>query len=109
NLIWGWAKISKMTMSNPKFAETFHQARLNIAEARYRYALAQKDQDRRTKILQAAVQDLWSTYKLFPDLGGPDTSARYDRVLKTIQKALGQPDIGLAEFNQRDAASAAAK
>jgi tetratricopeptide (TPR) repeat protein len=108
NLIWGWAKISKMTMSNPKFAETFHQARLNIAEARYRYALAQKDKDRRTKILEAAVQDLWSTYKLRPDLGGPETTARYDRVLKTIQKALGQPDDGLAEFQKRDAANSGA-
>lgn len=108
NLIWGWAKISKMTMSNPKFEETFHQARLNIAETRYRYALAQKDKARRTRVLQAAVQDLWSTYKHRSTLGGRETAARYDRSLKKIQKALGKPETGLAEFKQRDAANTAA-
>jgi tetratricopeptide (TPR) repeat protein len=106
NLIWGWAKISKMTMSNPKFDDTFHQARLKLAESRYSYALAQKDADRRAKILENAVQDLWTTYKLRPDLGGPETTARYDRMLKMIQKTLGRQESGLAEFKQRDAASA---
>jgi hypothetical protein len=81
---------------------------LKIAESRYRYALAQKDSQRRTKVLEAAVQDLWSTYKLRPTLGGPDTTARYDRTLKMIQKALGQPETGLAEFKKRDAETAAA-
>jgi tetratricopeptide (TPR) repeat protein len=108
NLIWGWAKISKMTMGNPKFEETFHDARLSIAESRYRYAQAQKDAARRTKILEAAVQDLWQTFKLGRDLGGPETTARYDRSLKMIQKALGQPETGLAEFKKRDAETAAA-
>jgi hypothetical protein len=97
-----------MTMSNPKFDETFHDARLKTAESRYRYALAQKDAARKSKILEAAVQDLWSTYKLRPDLGGEETTARYDRMLKMIQKALGQPESGLAEFKKRDAETAAA-
>ncbi|MEX0677517.1 MAG: hypothetical protein WD063_10610 [Pirellulales bacterium] len=109
NLIWGWGKISKMTMNNPKFEQTFHQARLNIAAARYQYALAQKDKARRTKVLEAAVGDLWQTYKLLPKLGGPDTTTQYDRTLKKIQKALGKPETGLAEFKQRDAAAAASK
>jgi hypothetical protein len=108
NLVWGWAKISKITMSNPKFDDTFHQARLNIAESRYRYALAQKDEARRTKVLEAAVQDLWQTYKLRPDLGGSETTARYDRALKKLQNALGRKESGLKEFQERDAAAAAA-
>jgi tetratricopeptide (TPR) repeat protein len=108
NRVWGWAKISKMTMSNPKFEETFHDSRLAIVESRYRYAHAQKDPARRTSVLEAAVQDLWSTYKLRPDLGGPETTARYDRSLKMLQKALGQPENGLEEFKKRDAETAAA-
>jgi tetratricopeptide (TPR) repeat protein len=108
NLVWGWAKISKMTMGNPKFDETFHQSRLSIAESRYRYALAQKDEARKVKVLEAAVQDLWQTYKLRPDLGGSETAPRYDRALKKLQKALGRKESGLQEFRERDAAAAAA-
>ncbi len=108
NLIWGWARLSKTTMSNPKFADTFHQARLNIAESRYRYAQSQKDADRKRKVLQAAVGDLRSTYQLHPDLGGAETAARYDRMLKKIQKALGVPQTGIKEFQQGDAKSTAA-
>jgi tetratricopeptide (TPR) repeat protein len=106
NVIWGWGKLSKMTMSNPKFADTFHEARLNMALARYRYGLAQQDAAKRAKILEAAKQDLWITYKLQPELGGQETAARYDRLLKQIQHALAAKETGLDEFRQRDATSA---
>ncbi len=109
NLIWGWARLSKTTMSNPKFAATFHQARLNIAESRYRYALAQKDATRKHKVLEAAVGDLRSTYQLHPDLGGPETAAKYDRMLKKIQKALGVPETGLKEFKQTETQNTASQ
>jgi tetratricopeptide (TPR) repeat protein len=104
NIVWGWAKISQLTTNRPEFESTFHQARLSMAEARYKYALSHKDEAKRTKILEAAVQDLWFTYKLYPKLGGDETSARYDRLLKQIQKSLGKPETGLKEFEERDAA-----
>ncbi len=75
NLIWGWAKISQLTMRDSKFDEMFHNARLNIAEARYGYALTRKDSKARKKVLQDGVEDLWSVYKQRPDLGGPETRA----------------------------------
>jgi hypothetical protein len=112
NAIWGWNKISqvvsKAMINDPKYEETFHLSRLNMAEARYRFALGQKDKDQRTRILEAAKQDLWYTYKLYPNLGGKDKTAEYDRMLKLIQKSLGGPDSGLTEFKERDAAAAAA-
>jgi hypothetical protein len=64
-----------------------------MAQARYRYALAQKDAARRNKVLEAAVQDLWSTYKHGTELGGAETSARYDRTLKLHQKARPLPGL----------------
>ncbi len=109
NIIWGWSKLSKITMNNPKFAETFHQSRLAMAEARRLFALTQKEGPQQTKILENAKQDLWFTYKLHPDLGGEETSARYDRLLKQIQKSLGNKETGLKEFKERDTAAAAAK
>lgn len=107
NVIWGWGKISKMTVNNPKLSTVFHQARLNMAEARYNFAMAEKDTAKQAKILEAAKQDLWYTYKLHPELGGPETAARYDRLLKQIQKSLGGDETGLSEFKQRDAEPAA--
>jgi tetratricopeptide (TPR) repeat protein len=106
NAVWGWAKLSNLTMRDPQFAETFHKARLNLTESRYRYALSQSDAARRSKVLEAAKQDLWITYKLRPDLGGQETAARYDRLLKQIQRDLGRQETGLEEFKQRDAAGA---
>jgi len=107
NLIWGWAKLSKATMGDEKFAETFHKARLSIVESRFGYAMAEKDPAKRQNILKAAVQDVLSTYKVRPDLGGEATRAKYDQLLKTIQKALGQPEIGLEAFKEADAAPSA--
>ncbi len=107
NAIWGWAKLSQLTMSDEKFAETFHRARINLAEARYRYALTEKDPQKRANILAAAKQDLWVTFKLRPDLGGEETTAQYERLLKLIQSSLNEPDKGLQEFKDRNAAATA--
>ena len=46
------------------------------------------------EILEAAKEDLWQTYKLHPDLGGEKRFARYDRLLKQIQKGLGAKESG---------------
>jgi tetratricopeptide (TPR) repeat protein len=112
NTIWGWNKISqivsKAMINNPKYEDTFHLSRLSMAEARYRFALGEKDKDQRTKILEWAKQDLWYTYKLYPNLGGEKKSAQYDRMLKQIQKSLGASETGLTEFKERDAAAASA-
>jgi hypothetical protein len=108
NVIWGWGKISKMTVNNPKFSPIFHQSRLNIVEARYNYAAVEKDPAKKAKVLETAKQDLWFTYKLHPELGGNETARRYDDLLKQIQKSLGNPETGLKEFKDRDAAEAAA-
>jgi hypothetical protein len=107
NVVWGWAKISQMTLNRPEFQEAFHQARLNLAEARHAYALIEKDEAKKKKILEAAKQDLWMTYKLRPDLGGNETAARYDRLLKQIQKSLGNKETGLTEFKEREATAPA--
>jgi len=121
NVVWGWAKISIVTQPKPQTAKTgdgepakanpdleltFHQARLKMAESRYQFALTENDSAKRAKILEAAKQDLWYTYKLQPELGGESTIGQYDQLLKRIQKSLGDQEVGLAEFKTRDAASA---
>jgi Tfp pilus assembly protein PilF len=105
NVVWGWAKISQLTLNRPEFEEIFHKARLNLAEARYKYSQSEKDEAKRKRVLEAAKQDLWVTYKMRRELGGEATAARYDALLKQIQKALGNKETGLAEFKERDAAA----
>ena len=106
NTIWGWSKLSQMASNSwPQFAETFYQARYNMAEARLLYAATEKDSKKAHGIREAAKQDLWLTYKLHPDLGGAPSDARYDRLLKAVQKSLGDKEVGLAEFRERDASA----
>ncbi|MBI3837634.1 MAG: hypothetical protein HY288_06840 [Planctomycetia bacterium] len=112
NAIWGWNQLSRLienriTTGDPKFEESFHLARLNMAESRYRYSLTLKDKAKRDKVLEAAKQDLWITYKLHPKLGGEESADKYDRQLKQIQRELGNKVTGLAEFKEREAAAAA--
>jgi tetratricopeptide (TPR) repeat protein len=107
NTIWGWAKISNLTMNNEKFADTFHHARLKLVEARYQYAQTVDEASKRAAILAVAKQDLWITYNVRPELGGEVTVARYERLLKQIQGALGEKESGLQEFRDRKAAGTA--
>lgn len=112
-IVWGWAKLSKLTMNNEKFADTFHQSRIRLAECRYQYGMLNKDKNKRRKTIDAAKQDLWLTYKLYPNLGGPQRAEEYNCMLKQIQRALGDKTSGLEEFRKRaaeaDRAAAAGK
>jgi len=109
NVIWGWGKIAKMTSGKPQFASTFHEARRKMAECRYLYGMTQPDEAQRKRYLDSAKQDLWYTYKLVPDLGGAETSAEYEALLKKLQAGLGAEPNGLDEFKAREAATKAAQ
>jgi hypothetical protein len=109
NLLWGWAKLSKLTMNNDKLAGTFHDARLKLAESRFKYGLKQKGEKERRRHVEGAKQELWITFKLYPQLGGPDYQAQYERLLKRIQNSLDEKVVGLKEFRDRAAESASAE
>ncbi len=104
NVIWGWAKLAVATQDKSEFEETFYLARLKLAEARFLFGLKWSSEDKRKKIFDQARNDLWVTFKFYPNLGGTETSAKYDLLLKRIQSQLNQPIDGLREFKQRDAA-----
>ena len=103
NIIWGWARLAKLTQSNPNLESTFHKARLKLAESRFQYGLQVKDSAVKTKTIESARQDLWFTYRTFPSLGGPESTAEYERLLKRIQKSLGEQAVGFQEFKSREA------
>jgi hypothetical protein len=106
NLIWGWAILANKTQGNAKYEETFYQARLKIAEARFLYGLKEPDPTNRAKDLDNAKNDLWVTFRMYPSLGGPQSYSQYDLLLKRIQQQLHQPLEGLREFKEREAPGA---
>jgi tetratricopeptide (TPR) repeat protein len=107
NIIWGWGKIGKLTAGRKEFEDIFFESRLALAECRYRYALALAASNKQNsdRYLEMAKQDIWFTFRLYPELGGQKWLPKYDSLLKDIQKSLGQKVEGLAEFRRRLAES----
>lgn len=94
SLVWGWVRLANMAMRDPKLRTTYHEARYHQAQCRYQQALTLKDAER-SDGLKKAEQDIVLAYRLDPSLGGPESSARYDALLKEIQKARLQKPTGL--------------
>ncbi|MEO8494267.1 MAG: hypothetical protein ABI614_04300 [Planctomycetota bacterium] len=93
-LIWGWGGIAQKTAGNPKFAETFYEARLHLAQCRYELAM-RSDGAEKEKLMKEAKQDISITKRLYPDLGGEQVMAKYDNLLKKIQGELREQAVGL--------------
>ncbi|GIW95135.1 MAG: hypothetical protein KatS3mg110_3176 [Pirellulaceae bacterium] len=105
NIIWGWGKIGKLTAGHQEFQQVFFESRLALAECRFEYARSVKDANQQKRYLEMAKQDIWFTYRLYPELGGDQFREKYDRLLREVQKALGERAEGLAEFQRKLAES----
>ena len=110
---WGWAVISNrleqqaFAGSDEKAMEarrTFFQARLNAVKCRLEKADALPLE--RDKELQKAFDYIEITFKLHPELGGPETSKQFDRLLKDVEKRLSRPPRGLDGLRQSAEAAA---
>jgi hypothetical protein len=58
----------------------------------------------RDRELQKAFDYVDITYKMHPDLGGPDTSKQFDKLLKEIEKRQNKPPLGIDGLKQTAAA-----
>lgn len=102
NRVWGWLKLAqiaaKAARTNPKYKDLFFEARLNVAEARYLSAMLAQGVQRRNQ-LNKAKQNIRAMVQLYPDLGGEEIRAKYDALLRTIQRESGDiTPVGLSEF-----------
>jgi len=113
SVIWGWGgignKLARQTFSgadekSQEARSKFFMARLNVAKCRLMRAEASGQE--RDKLLQMAANDVAITYRLYPDLGGPEMSKRFDTLLKEIEKRRGNPASGGLADLQRQAAGA---
>ena len=91
NAIWGWGKLAQVTARDSKFRDTFLQARFNLAYGRMEYALLKKSDDQ----LARAKRDILATAQIVPDYGSKSWKAKYDALMKALQKELGEPQTGL--------------
>ncbi|MBL99993.1 MAG: hypothetical protein CMM06_09915 [Rhodopirellula sp.] len=95
NLVWGWRKLGQMTQGKEQFTNEYYESRIGIALARL--GLGQlKQGDERKKLIGYAELEILNTYKIHPELGGTEFTARFDSLLRAIQKELGKPEEGLA-------------
>jgi hypothetical protein len=94
NLAWGWGKLGQLLGRDPKFRELFYDARYNLALCRFRYAMMLPKPDR-MKTLKMAENDVVFTARLYPDLGGEQSTKRFDQLLKQVQHAQGEQPVGI--------------
>ena len=100
NIVWGWGQISKVTSARINdFKDVFFESRLNIAKCRRMIALNEADATKKKALVEAAIGDIRSTYKTYPDLGGPDRLSQYEKLLIELQQDLGQPGAGLSALD----------
>lgn len=98
NTIWGWGLISRRTMGQKGFEETFFNARYHLALSRFLQGKKEEDAKQAETIYRQASEDIRNVLVRYPDLGGPVSRKKFDSLLVEIQKALGKQSVGLAEF-----------
>ncbi len=97
--IWGWIMLSNKTASLPAFREIFMETRLNLAQSRYRGAVLQKEKSKQLADLERAKRDIKNVTIVSKDYGGEEWRDRFDKLLKDIQRSLGEKQVGLKEFD----------
>jgi tetratricopeptide (TPR) repeat protein len=95
-ILWGWNRIAQATARYKDYREVYHQARYNAAVCYYEYSLCLRKPEEREKYLKFAKDCIVFTQRLNPQLGGSAWQAKYDALLKKIQRALRESPVGLA-------------
>jgi hypothetical protein len=118
--VWGWGGIANK-LSRPAFSgsddkalkarEQFFQARLNLAACLFARSQLPGKGEAAKELRQKAESSISTTRKMYPEMGGEASRARFEKLLKDIQKADGKSSPpGFAELDERSApAPAAAK
>jgi tetratricopeptide (TPR) repeat protein len=102
NTIWGWSRIARVAQSQmqrspeqrEKFGATFFDAQYQYAECRFLQAMKSSGEAKK-KYLGSASNVIGYTASSFPDFGGDEGRARFDQLMKKIQKASGTEPVGL--------------
>lgn len=108
NIVWGLAKISNLTRPHPQYASTFFDARYTIVQCYYGQAKKATGEEAK-KGMAKAKRDLTSVYRLYPQMGGPEWYAKFDTLMKRLQRESGEPEAGLAALKATTTSSSKPK
>lgn len=106
--IWGWGEIANKLArqgvsgtdeKSRQARDAFFNARLQVAECLLARARLEGNAAEKKKRLATAETVIAITVKTYPDLGGPDMTAKFDRLAKQVQQELGvAAPMGLGAF-----------
>jgi tetratricopeptide (TPR) repeat protein len=116
---WGWNGLANKVARGAFAGEDekslrsrtlFFESRLNVAVCLLdRAKLPGKPKEEADELLGKALTAISMTRKLYPTLGGEAMAARYEKLLKDVQKQKGAVNPrGFAELDEQAAAAAAA-
>lgn len=107
--IWGWSQIAQRAARDKRFLDVFHEARYNMALCRVEFSATRKDPEEKKKLLELAKGTIRETKRFEGTMGGEKWKPQYEKLLREIQKGLGEPVVGLLAFDQQEAEKNAAK
>jgi hypothetical protein len=96
--IWGWGKIASATQSHQQFRDTFYEARCELARCQFELAKS-KSGNEKDKLITAAQRTLEMTGQLYPTLGGPKWTGRFNTLLNQILSTQGKPPIEMVNID----------
>ena len=119
SVIWGWNGLANKVARGAFAGEDekslrsrtlFFESRLNVAVCLLdRAKLPGKPKEEADELLGKALTAISMTRKLYPTLGGEAMAARYEKLLKDVQKQKGAVNPrGFVELDEQAAAAAAA-
>lgn len=118
-VVWGWggiaAKVGRQAFAGDdekavRARDVFFTARLNLAACLLgRAQLSGTEPQQAADLLAKAESAVALTRKMYPDLGGPALQARYEKLLKEIQKQQGAPPRGFQALDEPATSPAVAK
>ena len=98
NLIWGWNKTAIRTQSQKNVGDAFDEARYSQAKC-YMELAKKKSGAEKNALLKKAESNILFTYRVKPDLGGPEWMKKFESLFRTVQQLQGnQKPVTLASM-----------
>jgi tetratricopeptide (TPR) repeat protein len=102
--LWGWNGLRQRLQRAEKYRQQYEEARYNVADCSFRLALS-KQETQRQDGLNSVQRLIVSFARLDPTLGGPHWRAKYDALLRDVQRAAGRQPEGLSTLPPPSTAS----
>ena len=80
--VWGFGELARRVQPEARFREVFFEARYNLALCRFRQAQMAGQRQDRSRLAEAAEEDILATRRIDGDLGGPLWYDRYNELFR---------------------------